>query len=489
MLKLPYNRGQNVFDAAQDFINENAKFGITQDSKEAIVQHILKLIDPSDQAALGPSRSPAAGSTQGPHASGGDVAFSEFAKEAAEMRARGERQAQSWTEARQRIEQSSGAGGAADVAFSTYAQEGREMQQRQQMLRGHPPHSQGGMSTNASSPSSSSSSTTTCFTSFETFCAYNTAAATKKLKELLPDEGQMMEVSNVIQRCVALTTETTMCDTTAVEDVLTLIIALHSDLASSPTKCTFPAVDLMRLVAGFSRHACELIAASSDNDGWGAWLPSVLEFCSTNAAVDADRIVTCRLMCNVISQTLTSEILESRSGDAISQTTAILSKAMVARTTALLRATMRSSATGSATRTASLSLVRNLFVAIRHALLALSKTPMGACRDDEETAGARVQWETTVITPLVAVAVESLLHLKDSEARDQMTLLAAIGAPLVFQQASPCSSRYAMLVEKLLGPSLRMMMAPGGCADASLLRCAQEIRSLLCSTAGPSGSN
>ncbi|EPY43425.1 phospholipase A-2-activating protein [Angomonas deanei] len=47
-LKLPYNVGQDVLEAAKNFINENGRYGVTVDSHDQIVNFILQSITPEE---------------------------------------------------------------------------------------------------------------------------------------------------------------------------------------------------------------------------------------------------------------------------------------------------------------------------------------------------------------------------------------------------------------------------------------------------------
>jgi phospholipase A-2-activating protein len=118
-LKLAYSRGQSIFDAAQNFINDNANYGVSQEDRELIVKHIMDNIDPDDLRLVGGMASSSPSATTGAAA----PAFSAFAQESAELRARGGVEAQSWQE-RMKALQSAGE----DVAFSTYAQEGKALE-------------------------------------------------------------------------------------------------------------------------------------------------------------------------------------------------------------------------------------------------------------------------------------------------------------------------------------------------------------------------
>lgn len=56
---IPYNRGSNIFDAAQTYIYEHEHLGAAQDMREEVVKYILDNIDPADAALVG------CGSTKG----------------------------------------------------------------------------------------------------------------------------------------------------------------------------------------------------------------------------------------------------------------------------------------------------------------------------------------------------------------------------------------------------------------------------------------
>ncbi|CUG31976.1 WD40 repeat-containing protein, putative, partial [Bodo saltans] len=209
-MKLSYNRGQNIYDAAQNFIFENPE--VSQESKEAIVQHILKLIDAEDAALIGG----AAGTKAAQQ--GDSAAFSDFAKESAALRAQGSQQAQSWIEAKHRLEASG-----QDVAFSTFAQEGRSLQQ--------------GAPTATSSSASAHGAGSVSGATPKTFSGFNSQGARTKIRELLgSDDGD-----HIVDLCEKALPPSPPPSNWQPSDATDAAFALHAML---PESSRFPATDL-----------------------------------------------------------------------------------------------------------------------------------------------------------------------------------------------------------------------------------------------------
>lgn len=257
-MKLTYNKGQNIYDAAQAFIMDNAE--VSQESKEAIVQHILKLIDPEDAALIG------GGAGTKAAAQGDSAAYSEFAKESAALRAQGSQQAQSWIEAKQRLETSG-----QQVAFSTYAQEGMQLQQQQQQ-RG-------------TSASTSTASTFAVAAIPKTFGGYNGQGARTKLRELLNSHDG--------DAAVALGEDAVLPSPPAGWQPDATINAAVGLFWSLPEASRFPAVDLLRLASLNTLCAAVL----NNDDERRSSVAGVLENCST----ETERLVALRFIVNVLS--------------------------------------------------------------------------------------------------------------------------------------------------------------------------------------------
>nr|CCD13786.1 unnamed protein product [Trypanosoma congolense IL3000] len=215
MLKLPYNRNQNVFEAAQSFINENSQF-VSQIHKEEIQNFILQNIDPQDvQQLIGSQQQPSAAPTA---AGGGAVSeplFSQFAREAALMRESGASHVPSYTEALRNLE--SAGVTASDVAFSAYAREEIELQKSQK----------------ASQEPAVEKNDVVAWTKHALLTAFNTEGAQKKVIELTGDATS----GEVVRRV-----EKAVTGDPSVE-VLAEAIRLYTQL---PESSRFPALDLLR---------------------------------------------------------------------------------------------------------------------------------------------------------------------------------------------------------------------------------------------------
>eukprot|EP01062_Namystynia_karyoxenos_P070148 TRINITY_DN65525_c0_g1_i1.p1 TRINITY_DN65525_c0_g1~~TRINITY_DN65525_c0_g1_i1.p1 ORF type:complete len:900 (+),score=309.45 TRINITY_DN65525_c0_g1_i1:71-2701(+) len=140
--KLPYNKGENPYMAAQRFIHSYAEQGVGQHFLDEIARFIIQNADTgTNQAAADQgqyaseyareaAQAAAAGAghtmsnwealQQMQQGGAGDVAFSEYAKEQAQLKQQGGVAAQSAEDIRRQI-------GDSEVAFSRFAQEGQQI--------------------------------------------------------------------------------------------------------------------------------------------------------------------------------------------------------------------------------------------------------------------------------------------------------------------------------------------------------------------------
>lgn len=403
-LKLPYTRGQNIFDAAQDFINEHSHLGVSQESKEAIVQHILKLIDPADAALIGVS-SGASGTAAG------DVAFSEFAREAAEMRSRGQQHAQSWGEAKSKIEASG-----EDCAFSTFAQEGRALQQKG--------------AANTSSTSTPATGGGTQWHEPEVFKTFNAAGASSKISQLVGSS----DYDYLVTTCVALSTQSGSSDDASIRDVVENILALRAIL---PDGSQFPAVDLLRLVS-LSQRVAHVLLADMD---------SVNSFASiaSSSTSDIDRTVALRLWVNLISH---KDLLPPTAAVYLQQYPVLLP---------LLRAGLRSTVAN--VRSAALAFVQNAAL-----LLAASANSSGDSVDVMHEA----------LKALIAVIAESVVFISAHQSDVILSLLRSAMTLKQISHPSLRSSASGKIAQ-FLGPSLRLLKSPGGTTSPALAALAEAL--------------
>ena len=119
---LPYNRGQSVYDAAQEFINQYAGVGVSQMDREPIQNHILSQISNEDAALIGAG---IGGAMVAGNVGSDDTHASEFAREAAALASQGGAAAadhRSWQDDFRRLQEEGGE----EVAFSQYAKEAAE---------------------------------------------------------------------------------------------------------------------------------------------------------------------------------------------------------------------------------------------------------------------------------------------------------------------------------------------------------------------------
>ncbi|CBH13701.1 hypothetical protein, conserved [Trypanosoma brucei gambiense DAL972] len=271
MLKLPYNRGQNIFDAAQDFINKNSAV-VSQTHKEEIQNFILNNIDPQDALLL-------TGSQQGLSVAGGgavsgggnhEPVFSQFAREAMEMRQAGASHVPSWGEALRNMENAGVT--ANDVAFSGYAREEIELQRQQEKQLPQAPTAGG--------------SDVVAWSSHRYFTSINLEGVQKKINELTGGT----EFGELVKRVEA--------GARAAPSVglLLNIMELHKRL---PEASRFPALDLLSRLLAVGRHPYRWLLLLL-GDSPGEWYCSPLKFMEecvlgVDRASDAECLVTVRL--------------------------------------------------------------------------------------------------------------------------------------------------------------------------------------------------
>jgi phospholipase A-2-activating protein len=279
-LKLTYNSGQSIFDAAQDFINLNGHLGVSQMDREQIQQHILNNIDPADAAKVGGGALGAQGGASGGSA---PAVFSEFAKEAEALRARGVAQAKSWGEQFKQLQE----GGGQHVAYSTFAKEAQQA---------------AGLS-KASGAAQSADCGLAPLTSADIFKGYSADKAAAKVAELVGNRDYDHTI-NSLDRLVS-------SGQGDVEEVVTCLVALQAALIE--TNQVFPVLDCFRLLFSSSAAANEayLIARDSLHS---LILDGVVN--ATNPCTDADKLCTLRLVANGLagSSAFAADFMANTSG-------------------------------------------------------------------------------------------------------------------------------------------------------------------------------
>jgi phospholipase A-2-activating protein len=267
-LKLCYNRGQSIFDAAQLFIYENAEMGISQADKEQIQTFILDNIEPEDAALVGG----AVGNrcrTDGGSSGGGAYAFSEYAKELAEAQAKGE----SDNKGSYRDEYKRMIDKGEVPNFSTYAQEEAAAAAA---AAGRPvaaptAGASGGVPISALISQAAGDA--------DLFTGFAAAGATKKLVEFGIAEADIAPIATAVQ------------EGRVGEHEIASLCVLADGL---PPGNRFPIVDMIRAVAATNPAALETCGA-----GVAALVASLLQ--STSDA-DAERLVALRTTSNVFVQ-------------------------------------------------------------------------------------------------------------------------------------------------------------------------------------------
>ncbi|RNF21813.1 uncharacterized protein Tco025E_03217 [Trypanosoma conorhini] len=275
MLKLAYDRGQSIFEAAQNFINENSTI-VSQTHKEEIQNFILSNVDPSDiQQGTGNANAAPAAAAGG----GGEPVFSQYAREAAALQQAGVTHTPSWGEALRTL-QTAGVS-ANDVAFSGYAREGILLQQEAARLAGAPPATAG--DTNRS---------IVRWSSYKRFTSFNAAGAKKKIEELTGNS----ELGALVGRAAAAAAGEP--NRALLDEVTALYYAL-------PEAARFPALDLLShlLVAaahpfGWLRLLLSADCGGSAPDAQAFFQGRVQNLCQVPAA---EALVTTRLFAHVIT--------------------------------------------------------------------------------------------------------------------------------------------------------------------------------------------
>eukprot|EP00672_Neobodo_designis_P016617 CAMPEP_0174832320 /NCGR_PEP_ID=MMETSP1114-20130205/3611_1 /TAXON_ID=312471 /ORGANISM="Neobodo designis, Strain CCAP 1951/1" /LENGTH=866 /DNA_ID=CAMNT_0016066175 /DNA_START=42 /DNA_END=2642 /DNA_ORIENTATION=- len=297
-LKLTYNRGQSVFDAAQMFIYDYSEMGISQMDKEQIQQHILNNIDPEDAALVG-------GAVGAPAGSGGgdaNVAFSAYAKELAEMQKAGTADNKgSYRDEFARME------AAGEVpSFSTYAQEEAAAK------GGAVPQPAGaGASTTIQEMIAATAADADLFTGFAA------DGARKRLVEF-----------GVAEADAASMTQQVAADAPATSELVVRILVAIDALQPGQR---FPAVDMLRCLAArsidaFADHA-EGVAAV------------VCEGLKSTAEADAERLVSLRCLHNMFAHAAASRSADAKAVAAV--TPLFAPDALAALQIAMRRATSR----------------------------------------------------------------------------------------------------------------------------------------------------
>ena len=266
-LKLPYNSGQNVFDAAQNFINENGHIGVSQMDREAIQQHIVNNIDPSDAAKVGASLGMAGAHGAAPS---GEAAFSEFAKEAEALRARGVAQAKSWGEQYKQMQE----GGGEEVAFSTFAKEAQQAANAR--------------SSSGAATAASSSSSLAPLSSAELFKGYSAEKAAAKIAELVGCRDYDHTIASLDKLVTSGEGD--------VEEVVTCLVALQAAL--SEVHQLVPVLDGFRFL--FTNSSVANSAYQIVRDSVHALIvDGVIN--APSAPSDADKLCTLRLVSNALA--------------------------------------------------------------------------------------------------------------------------------------------------------------------------------------------
>lgn len=294
-LQFGYNGGDNVFDAAQNFINDNAHLGVSQMDKEAIEQHILNNISPEDVAKVTgglTARSPAGvagggGGGANTTGSGSSNAFSEYAREAEELRRRGGNGGMSFKEAMAKME----AEGSENVAFSTFAREGQALAANAGGGRGVAVDGSGG----GSGENNSSTSTSTSPQRFE---GINADAVSTKLQQLLGEAAggsafALVHTTATISGSVGLSNVSHADAAACLRSLRELIVDATSPL---PRGSRFPAVDLLRAALANYEFARDVAAVEAHPPVLsGAVVPLL---CATDA--DPERLTALRCLANGI---------------------------------------------------------------------------------------------------------------------------------------------------------------------------------------------
>ncbi|KAH9597143.1 PUL domain [Trypanosoma melophagium] len=286
MLKLTYDKGQSIFDAAQNFIDANSHV-VSQTHKEEIQNFILNNVDPQDlQSGEGNPVSASAGLTSSTtdvgSNSNNEPVFSEFAREAAAMRQAGNSHTPSWTEALRNLES---AGVSTDaVAFSGYAREQIELEKQ----RAAAAAAGGGGGPVGSFENEQRN--IAIWDSFKFFTTFNATGAQAKINELTGDAQFHKLVEEVI---TAAKSEPSVA-------LIDAIIALYYKL---PESSRFPAIDLLSHLLAIASCPFEwlLLLLGSEN-GQSTTREFMQErVVNIRKAPDAEFLVTLRLFAHAVA--------------------------------------------------------------------------------------------------------------------------------------------------------------------------------------------
>lgn len=394
-LKMTYNSGQSIFDAAQEFINRNGHVGVSQMDREQIQQHILNNIDPSDAAKVG-------GGLGGSGSTGGaaPAVYSEFAKESEALRARGVAQAKSWTE---QFKQMQEGGEGQEVAYSTFAKEA------QQAAKGA-----------SSSPAAAASSSggLAALTSAELFKGYNAEKASAKIAELVGSRDYDNTVY-ALDRLVA-------SNQGDIEETVTCLVALQAALMESNQ--IFPVLDCFRLLFSSPIVANDAYTVAREA------VHSLLIDGVVNAATlstDADKLCALRLVSNGLScsSAFGADMLANTSGLRSAIFTWIRNKVLPA---------------GNANVKASLRVLL-LHVVLTCVAHFASPSATSAAGEGAQAAAAEA---TALVDTVVAAIAQSMLYDSQEEATRAFlsALLALHRVPMLRQNVQESLSRHLGVV-------------------------------------------
>ena len=273
--KLPYRSGESVFDAAQRFINNNSSLGAHQGHKEQLQNHIMQGLSEEDLAKIGVATGAAGG------ANGGPVAYSAYAREAAEMAARGVEETPSWGQAKRQFESRG-----TDVAVSTFAQE--EAAAARAAASGG-----GSAGASLSTPPPNVSASPHRLASIEPFLPLDPAAVKKKTAELAGSD----QFNSTIDAAAAVVAAKGS-DAAALVASVGGLAALYAALSQGSR---FPALDLLRYVASCpagARHIASPDARCAELVDT-ALFASDKSFTETTLTSEPERLVALRLIANV----------------------------------------------------------------------------------------------------------------------------------------------------------------------------------------------
>ncbi|ORC88837.1 uncharacterized protein TM35_000152680 [Trypanosoma theileri] len=277
MLKLTYDKGQSVFDAAQNFIDSNSHV-VSQTHKEEIQNFILNNVDPQDIQSGDGNPALASAAAAGGAQDSGEPLFSEFAREAAAMRQAGSTHTPSWSEALRNLES---AGVPTDaVAFSGYAREQMELEKQRAAAAANP----------AVGSSENEQPNIAVWDGFRFFTTFNANGAQTKINELTGDAQFNKLVEEVL---TAAKSEPNVA-------IMNAIIALYHKL---PESSRFPAIDLLSYLLAIASHPFEWVMLLLGN---GDSQSTAREFmqervANIRTAPDAETLVTLRLFAHMVA--------------------------------------------------------------------------------------------------------------------------------------------------------------------------------------------